>query len=73
MENVVKLELSKINDECNQNAIDVLLSVYDLYPLYYEDEGQLINIWDSEELVNLYDDFNTHSFYVKLDPFIKVS
>lgn len=72
MENVIKIEMKNIKEKFNQNAIDALLDLYNVSPMYYYKDGELINIDDSEELINLYDDEGINEFYMKLNPFIRI-
>lgn len=73
MENVIKIEMKNIKENFNQNAIDALLDLYNISPIYYYWDGELINVDDSEELINLYDDKGINEFYMKLNPFIRIN
>ncbi|RIM32711.1 hypothetical protein BUY35_00040 [Staphylococcus cohnii] len=69
MENLLKIELMSIEQQYNQNAIDILLELYERYPLYWLNNGCLELVEDSERLIDMYDDDNINSFYTKVDIF----
>lgn len=71
MKNLMKIELEDIEKAYNQNAIDVLIELFEQYVLYYKYHGELIFIEDSEVLVDLYDDDDVSIFYVRIDDIVR--
>lgn len=71
MKNLMKIELEDIEKAYNQNAIDVLIELFEQYVLYYKRHGELTFIEDSEVLVDLYDDDDVSIFYVRIDDIVR--
>jgi len=71
MKNLMKIELVDIEKAYNQNAIDVLIELFEQYVVYYKHNGELTFIEDSEVLVGLYDDDDVSTFYVRIDDIVR--